>query len=245
MIDETKFESTALNDDATIYNKNTKTEKENISEMSRKEKWCHFKEYYLGATILIVCAVAAIIFLLYNFIKPDDVCVLNVAVFDERLDDKTREELVLELEDLYGIDGEKEYVFIDDSFYSYDDGYSKLEVYIMNKEIDVVIASPEIFEYLAGCGYFSDLTVLAAESEAELDGTYFEAAGYLEDYEGEDIFEDYQSGRGEVLPYGIELSQSNKYMAMASNQTQPVAGIIRNSQNPEKAVAFLELLLRD
>ena len=77
-----------------------------------------------------------------------------MAVVDEVLQTEGTEKLKEELTEYLGADGKYRKIIIDDSFYMDDGGLEKLEVYLYNKQIDVVIADEAVYKELAGYGFF-------------------------------------------------------------------------------------------
>lgn len=243
MIDKERFETTVLEDNAEIYNKEAKSEKESFKSMSPKEKWQHFVNYYLLKIVVVTAALAFVIYLIYGFFKPREENVLYVAVFDETLDRDEVEKLKAQLEEMYDADGETKKVVINDNFYTKEDGISKLEVYLSSNVVDVIIADEELFTEFAAIGYMYDLSQLSTDSTTMLSPYYFNTAGCLEDDSAEISFEDNESGRGEVLPYGISVKESELYGTIGELLDTPVAGIVINSEHKENAEAFLKLFV--
>lgn len=241
MMDKKRFESAALDDSAEIYNKDAKSERESFKEMSTKNKLRHFAQYYLLKVILVVAAVSVVIFLIYNALREKDENVLYVAVFDETLDRDETEELTKRLEEMFGADGDSQKVVISDNFYTNEDGFNKLEIYLSANVVDVIIADEEVFKELAAVGYMFDLSQL--EGGEKFSPYYYNTAGCLPDEGTEISFEDNESGRGEVLPYGIDISRSTQFNKMGKIIEKPVAGIVVNSKYKDNATAFLELLM--
>ena len=246
MIDKKRFDKTVLTDDSEIYNKDAKNEKECIEEMSKEDKWKHFKEYYLLKIILIAAAVIFVGYLLYSMLlKPRDENVLYVAVIDETLDSDEKEALVEQLKKIYGADGDSKKVIINDNFYTKEDAYTKLEVYLSSQVVDVIIADEEVFKQLAAMGYMLDLSQLEEDKREGFDKYYYSTAGYLEDESAEISFEDNETGKGEVLPYGITLDESEQFNKMSKYIENPIAGIVVISKQVENASVFLELLINE
>lgn len=241
MMDKKRFESAALDDSAEIYNKDAKSERESFEEMAAKDKWRHFAEYYLLKVIFFVAAFSIVVFLIYNALRERDENVLYVAVFDETLDRNETEELTKRLEKMFGADGDRQKVIISDSFYTKEDGLSKLEIYMSSNVVDVIIADEEVFKELAAVGYMLDLSQL--EDGEKFSRYYYNTAGCLPDEGTEISFEDNESGRGEVLPYGIDISGSTQFDKLGKLIERPVAGITINSKYKNNAEAFLELLM--
>ena len=136
------MKKTALDDDAYLYQKREeKTEKEKWSEMNRHQRMQYFLDYYLVKLLVFTGIILAVVLFVWNFIsKSKEDTVLYVAVVDEALQTEGTEKLKKELTEYLGADGKYRKIIIDDSFYLDDGGLEKLEVYLYNKQIDVVIA---------------------------------------------------------------------------------------------------------
>ena len=243
MIDKERFESTVLEDNADIYNKEQKSEKESFSQMSGKDKWNHFKDYYLLKVLTGMAVIGIVIFIVYSIFKPKVENVLYVAVVDVQLNEDEKLALIEQLEERYGADGEMQKVIIDDSIYTNDDGYTKLEVYLSASSVDVIIANEDVFKEFAALGYMTDMNEFENSANGMFESYYVEAAGYLEEDESTITFEDTQSGRGEVLPYGIDIAGSRTFDKLNDALETPVAGVVINSEHKDNAVEFLKLLI--
>lgn len=221
-----------------------KTEIQKWKELSGKQRWQYFKDYYLVAT----CVIAVILIFAGNliwtcFFKPEEKTILYTAVIDDSLDEEVTEQVTGELEELFGADGKSEQVFFDDGLYLEDsNSLMKLQVYISCGQIDVMIMDEEDFIDYAGNGTFVSLDELTEEDlEAKYGQKYVYAAGYLET--DEVTLEDNETGQGEVKAYGISLAGNEKYMEMASGYIEnPVLGIVGSSENIENALGFLDYL---
>ena len=164
-------------------------------------------------------------------------------MIDESLNKEDLEALTQELAEYLGADGEKQKVMIDDSIYTQDGGLQKLEVYLYNKQVDVVIANEDTYRKLAGYGYFQDMDEVLGEASAEYRDIYVEAAGYKES-EGVS-FEDHESGQGEKHPYGIDISASSKFRNIKQYISTPVLSVALGAPNRDNAVKFLNYLMEE
>lgn len=210
-------------------------------ELDGKQKARYFLDYGLEKLLLCAAAAGAAVFLLVSFLTPEKPAALYVAVVDESLDETECERMKAELEALYGEDRK---VVIDDSFYMRDGALGKLEVYLYNKQIDAVIAEPEVYEQLAGYGYFYDLELLLSQEQKQRYGSLLvKAPGWRE--EEEISFEDTESGKGEEAPYGADISGSGRFGSMKHYMRSPVFSVAANAPQPEHAVLFLEYLLQN
>lgn len=121
-------------------------------------------------------------------------------------------------------------------------GLDKLQVYLFNSQIDVVIADRSLYTQLAGLGYFQSMEAVLGDKGDVYEKRYLITAGYKDSEEVS--FEDNETGQGEELPYGIELSSSKRYMELARYAQEPVFAVAQGAPNEERAVEFLEYLSR-
>lgn len=219
-----------------------KSEVRKWPEMNRQQKIQYLKDYYLFPAIGILILLAIVISLIWHLVKPRTENLLYVAVMNESLDEKKLETAVEDMQVLLGADGKKKTVQIDDSFYLRDGGLDKLQVYLHSQQVDVVILDKELFEEYAGYGYFESLDEVTDEDLSEKYGeAYQNAAGYREN--DEISFEDDETGRGEVKPYGISLFGDNRFTEMSEYIKEPVFAVAAGTKNPENALEFLDYLM--
>lgn len=221
------MKKTALDDDAEIYQKREeKSEKEKWKQMDGKAKVQYFADYYLGKLIVAVIIIGIGASLLWHFFKPKDETVLYAAVIDESLDATKLAGMTSELEKICQADGRHQNVKIDDSFYLKDQALARLEVYEESKQVDVIIADQKTFKKLAKDGYFEDVDKFAKNNG-------------LSGYESLYVYADDES-----LPYGIDLSGSEKYMDMTSYGKHPVFAVAANAQHKKNIAEFLNYLMQ-
>ncbi len=237
------MKKTALDDDASIYQKRVEeTEKEKWSKMNGGQRWQYFKDYYLLKVIVGSIAVVFVGFVVWSVLKPKDEIVLYVAVVDEQFDDEKEEALTQELNELFGVDGKRYKVFIDDLIYLDNGGMEKLQTLTYTDRLDVIIADKENYQRLAGMGFFQAADqYLGEEKTAEYEEFFVEAAGYEENKELS--FENVETGTGEVLPYGIDISGSERFSQVKNYLESPVLSFVVDNQNSEHAVEFLDYLM--
>ena len=221
------MKKTALDDEAEIYQKReTKTEKEKWKQMDGKAKIQYFADYYMGKLIVAVIIIGVAASLLWHFFKPKDETILYAAVIDESLDATKLADTTSELEKICQADGRHQNVKIDDSFYLKDQALARLEVYEESKQVDVIIADQKTFKKLAKDGYFEDVDKFAKNND-------------LSGYESLYVYADDES-----LPYGIDLSGSEKYMDMISYGKHPVFAVAANAQHKKNIAEFLNYLMQ-
>ncbi|WP_196779081.1 hypothetical protein [Bifidobacterium choloepi] len=133
-----------------------------------RQKPAYFKTHFLLPLVaaLVVAGLAA--FLVFKFLVPSPRPALYVAVLDDALPIGSAQTLQSEYSAKLGAD-----VTVDDYFDMSDDGLSKLQTMISNKQIDVVIAPKDTFAELAGYGYFGNVVELldAASSDSADDSS--------------------------------------------------------------------------
>ncbi len=241
------MKKTTLGDDAAIYQKREdKTEKQKWKELNSGQKKQYFMDYYLEK--VIVGAVLLFVFLLLSrhFLTRKEETVLYVAVIDETLDAAGKEQLLEQLTERYVTDGDYQKVIIDDSFYTNEDALTKLETYLFSHQVDAVIADEETWREFAAYGFFRNLDeVMDGELDFDCSDDYIYTAGYRESDGTEVSFEDNETGRGEVLPYGLDISESACFTAVSCYLEDPVFAIVDGAPNLENAVDFLEYLCKE
>ncbi len=239
------MKKTALDDDASIYQKRVEeTEKEKWNKMNGSQRWQYFRDYYLVKVIVGIVLVVFIGSVVWSMLKPKDEFVLYVAVVDEQFDDEKEEVLTRELNELFEVDGKRYKVFIDDLVYLNNGGMEKLQTLAYNNRLDVVIADEKNYQKLAGMGFFCPVDeFLGEEKAAEYRGDFVETAGYKENKKIS--FEDMETGRGEVLPYGVDISESKKFSEMKNYLENPILSFVVDNKNPENAVKFLDYIMSE
>ncbi len=240
------YKKTALSDDASIYNTDReRTEKQKWREMSKEQRRQYFADYYLRRILCILAGAAAVLFLIWHFMKPADETVLYVAVVDESLDTEKLKRMSEELNDRFKVDGRHKKVIIDDTFFMKDDALTRMEVYLHSNQLDVIIADETVWRELSGYGFLKRLDEFSGNPEKPKESHYeyklLEANGYLD---SDDIsFEDQEVARGETAPYGVDISESRKFGEMKEYMEHPVFAIAEGAKNEERAEDFLDYLM--
>lgn len=233
---------TALEDDAAIYRRERdKSERQKWGEMDRKQRLQYLTDYYLVKFAVGAALLFAVIFLLWHFLKPKNETVLYVAVMDESLDAEKAGQMTEELNRMFGADGAKRKVILDDSFYRKDGALEKLEVYLHSGQIDVIIAEEEVWRTYAGYGFLKDMKRI--DEGGKYQEYYCYAAGYRDS--DEISFEDHETGMGEERAYGADIAGSRKFMDMAEYTDAPVFAVAEGCENEERALQFLDFLIQD
>lgn len=228
-----------LEEDSLIYSKeDRRPEKEQIRNMPFPKRTQYLFEYYAIYVGVALFVIAAIIFLAYHILKAPESTGLYVAVYNQAWSEESKADLEKLLRKEAGI-AQDTSVYIDDSFFIGQNGLDKLQVYLANKQLDLVVASKADFKVLAGYGFFQDLGKVSGIPEPCRE-RLVNAAGYLET--GEISLDDNETGRGEELFYGMELPEN----PWNQNESQKASGIVVSlavdAPNEENAVCFMELL---
>ena len=206
-----------------------KSEVRKWPEMDRQQKIQYLKDYYLLPAVGVILLIAVAVSLIWHVARPRTENLLYAAVIDESLDEKKLAQVTADMSNLLGADGKRKTVQIDDSFYVKDGALDKLQVYLHSQQIDVVILDRELFEEYAGYGYFE---ILDEVTEEDLEKKYGESYQY-------------ETGQGEVKPYGISLSGDNRFTEMSEYIKDPVFAVAVGTKNPENALKFLEYLMEE
>lgn len=234
---------TALDDDASIYQKmEEETERQKWQRMDKSQRRQYFLDYYLVKIIVIFFIAALICYLIWSVARPKEEVLLYVALVDEQLEEEKKAELTEELNRLCQADGKKTQVVVDDMFYMQENALDKLQVFMYNHQIDIIIADQEMYQKLAGYGYFQKMEAFGdKEAISKYREKYILAAGYQD---AEEVsFEDHETGQGEPLPYGIDISESERFGQIKNYLDKPVLGIAVGAPNPENAVRFLDFIM--
>lgn len=221
------------------------TEKQKWMEMNGAQRKQYFLDYYMfpisvGAVILlIVCFLAW-----HFFLKPQPETVLYAAVVDDSLDEDRLAQAVADMSSILGADGKNKTIHIDDSFYIKDGALDKIQVYLYNKQLDVMILDEEVFQEYAGYGFFQSLDEVLPETDWEkYKDRYLYAAGYKDT--DNVSFEDNETGQGEEKPYGFSLEGENRFTEMSRYIEHPVFAIAAETQNVKNGILFLDYLMSE
>lgn len=228
-----------LKEDSLIYSKeNRKPEREQIRNMPFGERVQYFFQYYALYVVITVAIVSIIALLLYHFLKPSEVTSLYVAIYNQAWSEESKADLEKTLRKKAGIDKSAN-VYIDDSFFDGQQGLDKLQVYLANKQIDLIIASKEDYKTLAGFGFYKDLEQVSGIPEVFKD-KFVGARGYLDT--DEISLDDHETGKGEELFYGMELAKNPWNQIEEQKNQSVVVSIAVDAPNEKNAVSFMEIL---
>lgn len=228
-----------------IMNEFRESNKKHLKEMTVSEKLQYFKDYYLLPTVLIAGGALFVIYLLYTYFRPQPVHVLQVAVFDTVADEEGISGLTEELRDALDAEDPLDQILFQANYSSSSSNdLARLGVMTAAHEIDCIIAPRDVFLRFAASGYFVPLSDVMDETEiAGYGSAVVETAGWaeVEEAAGPD---DPGVGAGEILPYGISLSDSKKWEACTISGGEPVAAFVTGGTAHENAAAMIRLLLQ-
>ena len=220
--------------------------KQHLKEMSVSGKLQYFKDYYLKIVLLAAAGIAIIIYMLYSFFKPQPVPVLRVVVFDNVAKEEELDALTEEMQDLLDAHDKLDEVRFQTDYSSESpQDMARLSVMASAKEVDAIAAPREVFEAFAAYGYFdplSDYLDEAALQDLADRGLVIEAAGVDSSEEEGDALEE-AAGTGEILPYGMLLSESDRWKnCMVDTNTDFAIGIMAGAVEPENAAELIRYL---
>lgn len=233
----TDNKKSVLGDDAFLYQKSHDTvTKEDLKNLTWKQKMQYFKDYYMKKVILALIIVIAATSIINETIINRSDCVLYIACIDEYMINRS-EELTETLTDYIQIEDKNDYVNV--SYYNLDD-YNTNMAFVTHSttgSIDLFIASSDFFEEKAALGMFADLSeVLPKELYEQLSDKIIEGRTTETDVDGNII------SYGEYTPYGIDLSGNEKYTEYEGIGEAPILCISVNTENMDNIIKALTYL---
>lgn len=202
-----------------------------INEVPKGERLRYFLDYYLVKTLAIFVIVFVIVHLMIVVFRPKTIDVLNVAVFEDNLDDIKVQELSNELLEEFQTGNKKERVIINDTYYMMTGGYDRVQINIVGGVTDVVIAPKDIFQALAEGGYFLEVP---EDVLGDNDGFYSTDIKPSEDGKEQTVTDE--------ACYGVYVGESSVYKDLGGANNDAVFGIVVNAKNKQNAKTFFELL---
>ena len=245
-----------------------------FKDMSLKEKWEYFWEYYKVNVLIIVIVGAFVISMIHNFVTAKDYCfnglLLNASMMDQ-------EKIAASFAEYAGLDTEKYECYIDASStlsYQNPSEYElatsqRIVALIQSKELDGMLFDAEVFYNYAFNQVFMDLReVYTAEELAEYEGRiyYIDKAEIRRAEESEkassekytlvtltpdEVIAEAQTHRDpsameEPIPVGIFVDDSPfAQKSKAYLGVVPIYGISTTSQRVEVSKQFLDYLFDD
>ena len=141
-----------------------------IRGMTPEERWQYFKDYYLLKTVIAFCILTGVVILLRDLFTPDPVYAMRIGIYDTSLDDTEKHRLEREMQAVLDT---TEDILIDDTYTSLNnDDLMRIVSLSEAGKLDVIIAPRKVLEFLAGYGYFKDLS--RKENEREKNRVFHE-----------------------------------------------------------------------
>lgn len=228
-----KFKKATLDDDALMYNRSKDTiTREELKQLSFKQKLTYFKDYYAKITIVVIIIIIAVASLLNTTIFNRSTCMLSLILLNGQMEDS--DPLCESLEEYLEITNKNDYVSAESfniSDYQMNMAYSTR---IWAGSADIIICSKSDFEDQAARGYCADL------SETLPEEMFSALSDYIVEGQEEEIDEDGNVlSRYDPQPFGIDLSESSVLEEYEIICQDPVLFITANSPNPDNAVKTL------
>lgn len=231
-----EHKKTTLDDDSILYQKrgDSITKKQDLKNLSGKQKLFYFKDYYLKAVIIavIVCIIAGT--LLNSMFFNRKTSILSIVFLNDSYLDDT-EGLQDTLTEYLAPESKNDYVTATD--YNIEDYQVQMaySTQLMAGGIDVVICPQEYFEEASALGVFTDLSeFLPADLYAELSGKMLESREAETDDYGEVI------SYYDAKPHGIDLTGNTRYEKFGGFDTNPILCVSKNSANTENVIRLIE-----
>lgn len=222
---------TALNDDAVLYQQNRDyATKENLKNLSGKQKWRYFLDYYWKKLLVAVIILVFGFHLLNTMVINPSECRLSLITINDCMVQQS-EELGAKLKDYLGIENKNEYVSVE--YFDTDNAQMNM-VYttrIAANATDLILCSYEDFIASAAQGIFINLAdTLPEDMQKTLSDQFVEAQIIETDIDGNEL------SRGDAAPYGLDITGSALYEQFGGSGDQVILCIPVNSPNLKNAV---------
>lgn len=229
---------TRLDSDSEIYNKNRSEslDMDSYKQLSRKDKFSYFKEYYLPYILIVLVLVVVGSYVFVSMRKVDKkkdtfYCGMMAGVqFNQNVMEVLPEEFSEYLKNEAGYTGynNPDRIFFDVFYATFVDDI-KLDGYYDQKKFDVFITRDNTFKHYVASNTLTDLsTVLPEELMEKLDDKIIYAS----------------VDSGEQIPYGILLDNIRYtfYDGAGDEVDPPILSIPNNTKRMDVAVAFVEFI---
>ena len=232
-----------LDDDSFIYAKREeKSTKEKWQEMTGKEKWRFFRDYYLLKVILGIILTALIVKFGWDTFGPKPTEILNVGIDSysyllsefEDMQDELIEHMKLDTEE-YSLRLDCNYDLATDQ-----NSVQRISLYLMTGELDAFITTEEQFTGYVEKDAIAPLKdVLPADLYESLSDKY--VIGHVIDSELDGTI----NSVGEDMAYGIYLDNIPLFSKYVERDDKPVFSIPLSGVDKENAITFLRFLLEN
>ena len=207
-------------------------------DLSPEAKKQYFLDYYLGKTLVVLAVIALAVYTAVSVLRPKPSYALRIAVFDASLTEDERQSLIHDIQKALHT---AEAVEIDDSYNNNNDkDLLRIVSLSTSDKLDAVIADREVLEWLAGYGYFKDLTeTFDAAFLSENQDRLVTARGLKLGENG--LLEENAEGNGDWYTAGYDLD-GTALAGKLEDLKDPVLGIIAESRSASEIQAVLEEL---
>ncbi|MBO5293443.1 MAG: hypothetical protein J6B10_09725 [Lachnospiraceae bacterium] len=226
-------------------------------DMTPKQKWGYFWEYYKIPTLVAICIIATVIVFVKDYIEGQKETLLY-AVFVNSNPMNDYEQLAAAFASYADIDLEQNHVTIDSSVQSGGSNYQmdmastqKMMAMVSAGTLDVFLGSEAAFCNYTDAGYFADLRTILPDdilkSYAD-DFYYYTYDPQAAKAEAEEVGVQYEESDGpydtlEPVPIGIKVTALPNLPENTFQSTDDcIFGIFANSEHTELALLFLNYL---
>lgn len=227
---------TTLDDNAEIYNRKTDTvSKEDLKNLTLRQKMGYFRDYYLVAVAAILVAAVFIAYFVYTLAINPSKEVLSVTCLNKAYVTDT-EALGNAIKEYLGIEREKDYVganYYDTSDYQMNVAYMTIAG---AGSMDLIICTYDEFQRQANLGMLADMReFLPPETYERLEDRMCMGKIIEADIDGTVTYV------GEEAPYGIDISDSKvcgEYIVSSEKTVLCAFAAPPNRENALKAIDF-------
>ena len=205
-----------LDEEAYIYNRRgDEKEADKWKQMSSKQKFAYFNDYYRNKLIALIIVIGVIISLAYTILSPKPEVVASIAVINDYWNDEKVTEFTKELSTYLELNKEKQKVEIDDTYFLTETGMGnemantqRLGARFAVGDINIVIADKDKFDEFAKSGTFAKISEVV---------------------DGDIPYEEKLTSDG----YGISLKNSKLLKKLESGRNEMVLGILANADEED------------
>lgn len=205
-----------LDEEAYIYNRRgDEKEADKWKQMSSKQKFAYFNDYYRNKLIALIIVIGVIISLAYTILSPKPEVVASIAVINDYWNDEKVTEFTKELSTYLELNEGKQKVEIDDTYFLTETGMGneiantqRLVARFAVGDINIVIADKDKFDEFAKSGTFAKISEVV---------------------DGDIPYEDKLTSDG----YGISLKDSKLLKELESGQNELILGVLSNADEED------------
>lgn len=231
-------------DKSAIYQKRSdKVSKEELANLSGKEKWQHFVDYYLKATVAVILVLCLVIGGVVHTYMTRKMCALYIVIQKDIIPEEQVPFVQEAVAQYLKLDTDREEVMIDISCSD-----RQLQAYFYAGTADILITDEESFQKWGQAEYFY---TLEEYKEVAFYKEYDETLRYRSRYvTGNDVLNDTEREAKEAAPgdeteytCGLYLTDSKKYRQIGGAIEKPVLGIAVTTKHLSEAEAFVKYML--